>query len=249
MKGLPRFFVEPGQITGGIVTLAGGDVHHLRSVLRLRPGDEIAVADGLGTDYRVRLTRIERAEAKGVIVAEGASRGEPPLAVTLIAGLSRGERMEYTIQKATEIGVAAIVPVITERCVAAPEAERLSGRLERWRRIAAEAAKQSGRGRVPVVARPVDWAAAVGEWRREFPLLIPWEESDGPRLKDVLQTLGPVSALGLAVGPEGGLTGEEVALAVSQGGRPVTLGPRILRTETAGPVAAALCLYELGDLG
>lgn len=262
MKGLPRFFVEPARVAGGIVILVGGDVHHLRSVLRLRPGDEIAVADGLGTDYRVRLTRIERSEAEGAVVAQNASAGEPSLAVTLFTGLSKGERMEYTIQKATEIGVTAIVPVITERSVKAPAAERFSGRLERWRRIAAEAAKQSGRGRVPAVAEPVHWEAAINERGASLPasaslpepppsppLLIPWEEAGGPRLKEALRAMAPVRSLGIAVGPEGGLTADEVALGVSRGAVAVTLGPRILRTETAGPVAAALCLYELGDLG
>ncbi|MHB1125799.1 MAG: 16S rRNA (uracil(1498)-N(3))-methyltransferase [Bacillota bacterium] len=243
-----RFFVEPHQITEDWVVIKGADLRHLNLVLRMRPGQEIEVADGYGCEYRVQLVTVSQEQAEGRIMERKISRSEPAVEVVLYQGLSKGDKLELVIQKGVEVGVKQIIPVISERTVI--QWKRSGGqRLDRWQRVAMEAAKQSRRGCIPEVTEPVELIPCLEHWPEGLFGLFLWEEERSKGLKEVLRQAENPRRVALMVGPEGGFTAEEASLAAERGLIPVSLGPRILRTETAGIVALALVLYELGDLG
>lgn len=240
-----RFFLE--RVTGDRVELGKEDSHHLLKVMRAQPGESFTVlAEGL--QYDCELTEVAEGRAVGRVVAQRPAGGEPPVRITLLQGLAKGEKMEEVIQHGTEIGVCAFVPVATARAVVKLDTKKAAERVERWQRIAREAAEQSRRGAVPKVAPVTSWKEATAGVAQYDLALVPWEEGGEP-LKAVLAEAKDVRTVAVFIGPEGGLSPEEVALARERGARAVTLGPRILRTETAGLAAAAAILYALGDLG
>ncbi|MDK2855823.1 MAG: rRNA (uracil1498-N3)-methyltransferase [Bacillota bacterium] len=247
---MQRFYAPPEHFTGGRVHLSAEEAHHVCRVLRLGPGAQVYVFDGLGREYLVEIEIANGRAVSGRILAELPQGREAPLALTLAQGLAKGDKLELVIQKATEIGVQAVIPLHTARSVVKPsEGTR---RTERWQRIAREATKQCGRAFVPRI-ESITTLRALSERFGEFDaVFIFWEEERARRLKAALAELaerGSVRRLLILVGPEGGFTPDEVGLVVEAGALPVTLGPRILRTETAGLVAASIILYELGDLG
>lgn len=242
----PRVFVRPDAIQGDRVQFEPGETRHLGRVRRLRPGDLVDATDGTGQLYTVRLTALDAERAWGSIEARTAPGRESPCAITLAQAILKGDRMAWLVQKATELGVARIVPMETARVVARPDPGTSSHR--RWERIAREAVKQSRRVVVPVVERPRDFAEATAEARSHDLALLCWEGS-GPTLDEAVPATCRPARLLLLIGPEGGFTPEEVALAEGVGARPVSLGPRILRAESAGLVAVALAQYRFGDLG
>jgi 16S rRNA (uracil1498-N3)-methyltransferase len=241
-----RFFVDFTPAEGQEVTLTGALAHQLGRVLRLRPGATIVLLDGSGREFTVELTGFAAAQVTGRVVASRRNEAEPSLAVTLYAAPLKGDHFAWTLQKCTEVGAAAFVPILTERTVAGGEAPEGSSRLERWRRIVREAAEQSGRGRIPPVHPPLRFAEACRAAAAAGPALIPWEEERARTLREASEALlgvaGPPVAVSLFIGPEGGFSPGEVALAREQGLVPVTLGPRILRAETAALVATALVI-------
>ncbi len=244
---MTRFFVD--QVTEGRVVLDRHDSHHLLRVMRARIGDQFTVlADGV--EYLCALEAVEDGQAVGGVVSSQPARGEPPLHITLMQGLAKGDKMETVIQHGTEVGISAFVPVATSRAVVKLDAKKAADRVARWQRIAREAAEQSRRGAVPEVAPLASWKEALARCSEFDLVLVPWEEGGEP-LRQVLAEAAAKQARRVAVfiGPEGGLSPQEVELARQQGARTVTLGPRILRTETAGLAAAAAILYALGDLG
>lgn len=245
---LHRFFVTEPVGTGS-VRIAGPDLHHLRDVLRLSGGDEIAVADTEGHQAVARLVSVGAEQALAEVVNVLPDMFEPD--VTLIQGLSRGPKMDLVMQKVTEIGVRRITPVVMKRSIVKLDPVERWERADRWRKIVAEAAKQSQRATVPTVDEPVDFAK-LDEVLDGFDiLLVPWEESANTGIGEALRHAEATSASRVAVviGPEGGMEAGEVDALMSHGAVPVTLGPTILRTETAGIVAVALASYELGGLG
>lgn len=246
-----RFFAPPEHFRAEKVRLAGEEAHHLRRVLRLGPGAQVYVFDGQGREYQVEIEGWEGDAVLGRILAEVTPVPEAPLELTLAQGLAKGDKLELVIQKATEIGVQAVVPLHTGRSVVRPSG-RDGERAARWERVAREAAKQCRRARVPRV-EPITPLPALGERFHEYDaVLLLWEEERTRRLKEALhelRTQGTCRRLLILIGPEGGFLPAEVELAVAGGALPVSLGPRILRTETAGLVAASIVLYELGDLG
>lgn len=183
------------------------------------------------------------------VLRRGAAGGEPPLRVVLVQGLAKGDRMDTVVQKGTELGAAAFWPVLCKRSVVRLDASKKAARLQRWQRIAAGAAKQCRRALVPEVLQPLDWSAALNIIPPGALVLVPWENETGCTLKEVLQSRSRPDEVYLLIGPEGGLEDNEVEEARLRGGIPVTLGPRILRTETAGPAVVAMILYQWGDLG
>ena len=249
-----RFFVDFTPAEGQEVTLTGALAHQVGRVLRLRPGATIVLLDGSGREFTVELTGFAAAPrahpVTGRVVASRQNEAEPSLAVTLYAAPLKGDHFAWTLQKCTEVGAAAFVPILTERTVAGGEAPEGSARLERWRRIVREAAEQSGRGRIPPVRPPLRFADACRAAAAAGPALIPWEEERARTLREVSEALlgaaDPPVAVSLFIGPEGGFSPGEVALAREQGLAPVTLGPRILRAETAALVATALMIAEYG---
>lgn len=237
----------PAYAVGDRLTLPKADSHHLLRVMRAAEGEPFVALSG-GWAYECRLAEVEAGLAIGEVVAVAEAGGEPPVQITLFQGLAKGEKMETVIQHGTEIGICRFVPVATSRAVVKLEAKKAAERVERWQRIAQEAAEQSRRGRVPAVDPVHSWKEAVARAAEFDLLLVPWEEG-GEGLKAVFTAHPGARRIALFVGPEGGLSAEEVALAKQKGAVAVTLGPRILRTETAPLVAAAAILFAQGDMG
>jgi 16S rRNA (uracil1498-N3)-methyltransferase len=245
---MSRFYVPTPQIEKGMLRVEGNEVKHIRRVLRLKAGDEIIVFDSLGKEYEG--TIIEETTSSVVIKIQNIflSKRDSPLDVTLAQSLLKGEKMDYLIQKATELGVKEIIPFFSFRSV--PLLEK-SGRLKRhhrWGRIAIEASKQCGRGVVPKIEPLQDYSemlqlASPGSLR-----LILWER-EGGKLKEVLERSKEKTRIFFIIGPEGGFSQEEVEEAKRAGFIPVTLGGRILRAETTSLCLLSILQYEQGDIG
>jgi 16S rRNA (uracil1498-N3)-methyltransferase len=243
---MPRFFLGTHADAGSRVTFDAREARHLSRVLRLGPGDEVRALDGRGRELTVRLIRVTGAQAEGWVLAVEAPRTESPLALTLVQGLPKADKMEVIVRMATELGVSRIVPVLTARSVVRVVPGREGGRLDRWRRVAREAAKQCGRTTLPDIepVRPLD---AWVQGRASPGLLVCLWEEERARLFERLPG-GPVAEAAVVVGPEGGLAASEVDRLRAGGAVVAGLGPRMLRTETAGPVAVALLQARYGDL-
>jgi 16S rRNA (uracil1498-N3)-methyltransferase len=240
---VPRLFVPPEQLADSPrVTLTPAQARHLLSVLRLSPGAEIEVFDGSGGRFRALL-------ADGSLeIGARLSDDRRPIDVALAQALIKGEKMDLVVQKATELGASRIVPFTTARTVPRLDPERGAARAERWRRIAQEGARQSGRADVPRVEVPLGWDALLAEARADADRRALLLDPDESRVRLGAAARG-VSRLLLAVGPEGGFSGEERTSAIENGFVPVALGPQVLRTETAGLVALAVVLHVHGALG
>jgi 16S rRNA (uracil1498-N3)-methyltransferase len=243
-----RFLVRPDAIVGGRVRFDAAEAHHLGRVLRLRPGARLEATDGTGRVFTVRLEALGASDAWGAILAEALSVPESPCAITLAQAVLKGERMTWLVQKATELGVARIVPVETDRVVRRASAERASARQTRWQRVAREAVKQSRRAIVPPVEPVRRLAEVLAEAPRYDAAWLLWEGGGVP-LAVAAREAGRPSRLLLLVGPEGGFRGDEALSAEAAGARLVGLGPRILRAESAALVGLALCQHLFGDLG
>jgi 16S rRNA (uracil1498-N3)-methyltransferase len=239
--------LAPGAVRGEQVTFPAAAAHHLGRVLRAHVGDVVEAVDAGGTLLSVRLTALAARRADGVIVARTRLATESPLDLTLAQGVPKGDKMDGVIRMATELGVTRVVPLLTERTVVRLEPARWSARLGRWQRIAKEAAQQSGRAAVPEIATPREVSSWGPEAGRAGLLVCLWEEErEG---LDKRLPPGPRPRVTVVVGPEGGLTADEVRGLADAGAVVAGLGPRLLRTETAGAVAVALLQSRYGDLG
>lgn len=245
---LRRIFSDARLRANADVTLRGDAANHVLRVLRLRRGDELVLFDGSGSDYAGEITRIGRDDVTVSVGAGREVRAESPLAITLLQGICRGPRMDTVIQKATELGVSRIEPVLAERSVVRLGDERAGRKQEHWLRVAIAAAEQSGRSRIPEVAEPRKFEDAVPAMveRQAAPHARLLLDPGGASIRG-LGALAP--AVTLLVGPEGGLTEAERRLAADFGFSAVRLGPRILRTETAPLAALAVLQFLAGDLG
>lgn len=241
-----RFFVD-GELAG-TVAITGPDARHIGRVLRLGPGAEIIVADKAGRIGRAVITAVTPAAVNAEVRELLAADHEPPVRVSLAQGLPKGDKLEYIIQKAVELGAAAVVPLACENCTVRYDEAKRGSRRDRWQKIAAEAAKQCGRGAVPAVAPVASLAAALAGADEDTALIMLYEGEGGRPLADILAGCAASSYL-LLVGPEGGFSQAEAVLCRARGAQVATLGPRILRTETASLAALAIVLYEKGDLG
>ena len=243
-----RFTISPERRDGAQVRFDREESHHLARVLRLEPGDTVVAVDGSGRDYTVRLDTVS-IESTGTIVGETVRDTESPFAITLVQGLPKGDKLEAVIRAATELGVARIAPALTERTVVRLDAARAATRLARWDRVAREATKQCGRSRVPVVDPPRPLASIVSVPAEAGTLrLCLWEEAR-MALAETLRALATAPArASVIVGPEGGLTSDEAAAAARAGWHVVGFGPRVLRTETAGPAIVSALQSRFGDL-
>jgi 16S rRNA (uracil1498-N3)-methyltransferase len=239
-----RFTLQPDQLAGGRVTFDADESRHLSRVLRLRPGDTVIASDGAGRDYTVRLEAVGEA-ARGTVIAEAAGVPESPLAITLVQGVPKGDKMEAIVRAATELGVARFRPALCERTIVRLEPARWRDRARRWQRVAREAAKQSGRAIVPEVELPRPLAECLGT---AVDLTLCLWEGGGEPLGTLLAGAATPRSATVVVGPEGGLALAEVEAAKAAGSRIVSLGHRILRTETAGPAIVAILQSRLGDL-
>lgn len=242
---MPKYFVDAKDIHGDRIQAGGETAHHLLHVLRMKRGDYVLIGDGQGMDYHCAIVET-RAKDSGLTLAVQnvtPSLTEPPVRVTLYQALPKSDKMEWIIQKGVELGVHDIVPVVTARTVT--RVKDTDTRSVRYSRISEAAAAQSMRGIIPQVGRPMPLAEAVSASREDFRIAA-YENEHNESILAALQGNTPETA-GVFIGPEGGFTDEEIALFVGNGIRPVTLGPRILRTETAGMVALAqvMCALEV----
>ena len=233
-----RFFIPSACITPPTVQLTQDTAHQIINVLRMQPGDTIMVLDNSGTEWQVELTAVGKRDATGKITAHHSTVGEPKLHLTLYQGTLKAQKFEWVLQKGTELGVSYFVPVVCQRSVVRDGFEKKVGR---WQQIIQEAAEQSGRGKLPHLAQPMNLPNAIAQC--SGPSIMPWENSTEVGLKAALST-NP-STINLFIGPEGGFTAEEAILAEQAGTHLITLGPRILRAETAALAVCAAIMYEL----
>jgi 16S rRNA (uracil1498-N3)-methyltransferase len=244
-----RFFVDPGQIKGNRAVLAGNTARQIAVVLRLKPGDTVRLLDGTGKEHEARIEAVAKDEVVAEIASSARCAGEPSLRLGLAVCLPKGDKLDFVVQKSTELGISELIVVISERTVSRPNASKMSDRLARWRRIATEAAEQSGRGKAPEVKGIVE-IDALPQVAEGYGLrLVAWEDEDGTSLKEALRAHRGASSVLLVVGPEGGLVEREALYLKAAGMASVSLGRRILRCETAAIAACAAIMYELeGEL-
>lgn len=239
-----HFFVAPDAIAGDVVTITGDEAHHAARVLRVRPGEAITVADGSGRFLDAVVSDVDD-EVRADVLKETFIEAPRPR-VTLYQALTKGDKLDEVVQKATEVGVARIVPFEAERSVVTWDARKRAKARERWEAVARSAAKQCRAPRLTIIEDVADHATAA--LRTEGRVLALHEADDATPLRHALAGPAP-DALSVVVGPEGGFADAEIEALREGGAEVVWLGPRILRTETAGPVAAAIVAYVYGDLG
>lgn len=239
MADLHRFFVPAASLADDPVKLSGEPLHHLRTVLRRGPGTEILLLDGTGNCCRARLDTVGRELATATVIERWLEQ-EKPCPLRLLQALPKGDKFELVLQKGTELGVCIFQPVVSERAISRQE----SGRTARWERIIGEATRQSRRPRLPQLAPLLPLAEALAMVDEPLRLVL-WEKGARP-LAEVLP-IEPPAGVALLVGPEGGFSAGEIAVVGAAGFLPVHLGPRILRTETAGLAIAAVLQYRYGD--
>lgn len=235
-----RFFLPTSSFQDDTVSFPPETTHQIRRVLRLRTGEKIVCLDNQGWVYRVELTEIGATRVLGSILARDAVSGEPPVRLHMLLCLSQREKFEWMLQKCTEVGAGEFTPVLSSRSLV-QETRSLENKYPRWARIIQEAAEQSGRGRIPRLNPTVPFDTAL---KQTAPLsdlrLLVWEGEQTLRLTEALRAHNNIDAVSLLIGPEGGLSAEEAALAADNGWKSVSLGRRILRMETAAVVSAAL---------
>lgn len=247
-----RFFVTPEVLAQQPVVLTGDQARQIYRVLRLRAGAHVVLLDGTGWAYEAVVIASYEDRVTLETINRWQPRSEPRLHITLFQAVLKGDRFGWVLQKGTEVGISRFVPMVCERNVVS-DLGAMAEKRARWERIVREAAEQSGRARLPELASPQAFTGALPAGSAasdSFLRLIPWEGEQQRGLRDVLRAcnLAGLRGIELFVGPEGGFSDEEVSLAERQGVVPISLGPRILRAETAGLVAAAVILYEAGEM-
>jgi 16S rRNA (uracil1498-N3)-methyltransferase len=244
-----RFFVRPDDVSSQELRLRGDEADHLTRVLRLGPGAQVIVFDGCGHEY---VTVVEGRESDGVvcrILFDTTPQSTPIVSITLGQGLPKAEKFARVIQQTTELGVSDIVPLMTDRVIPHLSGSHLARKVDRWQKLAREACKQSGRARVPSVHPPTPVEAFLASCHNAELKLLLWEREETRLLRTVLACSTAVASVAVVVGPEGGLTPQEVACGEAYGFLATGLGKRILRTETAAVVVVALLQHRFGDLG
>ncbi len=242
-----HFFVKQEQITEHGICITGGDVNHIRNVLRMKPGEQITVSSGENRkEYRCELVQMDESCVTAKILWADQPDAELPSEICLFQGLPKGDKMELIIQKAVELGACRIVPMATRRAVVRLDQKKAESKQKRWSAVSESAAKQSKRMRVPEVTRVMTFAEAVEYARRYDRRLIPYELAGGmERTRSLLSAVRPGESVAVFIGPEGGFDEQEIALARAAGIEPVTLGRRILRTETAGMTVLSVLMFLL----
>lgn len=244
-----RFYISEEQISENEITIQGGDVNHIRNVLRLEEGDWVIACNGEGRDYVSRIRKIEKDFVLLRVEKLQETGSELPTKITLFQGIPKKDKMEFIIQKSVELGVYEIVPVMMKRCVVRlSDEKKLLKRQERWQAIAEAAAKQCDRGIIPVVHRPVSMEEAIDMAKSLEYNMIPYELQDGiDKSREIVAHACSRESVGIFIGPEGGFETAEVEQAVACGMEPITLGKRILRTETAGMALLAILMFQMQD--
>jgi 16S rRNA (uracil1498-N3)-methyltransferase len=242
MSRPPRFFIAPSQVSGSRISVTDEDVRHIAAVLRMKIGDALLLCDGQGTEYQAAIAELSKSEIKADIVSQS-SRASTGPRITLGQGLPKSDKMDWIVQKATELGVSDIVPLVTERTIVKIRDEEK--RISRWQKIAREAAMQSDRLDIPQIGTVVGFKVFLRALNPEpgTLLLLPWEESSAP-IKDVLTQHAGAAQIIVLIGPEGGFSSAEASMAREKGFHALSLGPNILRTETAAIAVLSMLTYE-----
>ena len=241
-----HFFVTPQQVKGNCIYIEGSDVNHIKNVLRMKIGEELEISDGDNKKYLCQIGSMTSEEVCVTIKEERSADTELPSKIYLFQGLPKSDKMELIVQKAVELGAYEIIPVATKRAVVKLDEKKASKKVERWNGIAESGAKQSGRSVVPKVTDVMTWKQAM-EYARDLDVvLIPYELAEGmEETREMIGGIQPGQSVGIFIGPEGGFETSEIESAMEYGAKPITLGKRILRTETAGLTTLSILMYHL----
>ena len=247
-----RFFVDTHQINSiqNRIIIENEDVKHISRVLRLKEKDKVEICDGENTEYICEIQSIDKNSVLLSIIDKKQSIKEPSIKTVLYQGVPKGDKMSFIIQKTVELGITEIIPVEMKRTVVQFGDRDKQNKIDRWKKIALEAAKQSKRGIIPAVHSPLNFGQALEHSKKNQLNIMPYENENKKGFRAVMESLNKdnIDNIGIWIGPEGGLDEEEVAKAINNKIHLITLGPRILRTETAGFTTLSLIMYELGDL-
>ena len=243
---MQHFFVTPSQVEGERIYIEGSDVNHMKNVLRMRPGEAVAISDGDNLKYRCVVEGYEEGRAVLAIQQRMPVDTELPCRITLFQGLPKQDKMELIVQKAVELGASQVVPVATRRSVVKLDEKKAAKKLQRWQQIAESAAKQAGRGYIPQVSSVLSYQEALEKAGDLDVLLSTYELAEGmEEARKVVASIAQGQSVGIFIGPEGGFEKEEVDAAIHQGAKAITLGRRILRTETAGLAILSILMFRL----
>ena len=244
-----RFFFEPAQVSGDKLTLTGQDVRHIRTVLRLRPGNEVVLFDGQGSEYRARIIDSTSRQVTLSILHKYAAISESHVEITIGQALVKARKMDRVVRQLTELGVFAFIPFVAERSVPRPGPARLADRERRWETIAREALKQCGRSRAPDIGPVTPFQDLISAQEPYDSKIIFHARGSNMTAMSSFKSLEKVRKVLALIGPEGGFTDEEVNSAVHFGFVCISLGPRVLQADTAAIAASAILQHLFGDLG
>lgn len=241
-----QFFIDDSQVMDGEVLIEGSDVNHIKNVLRMKPGEKVRVSTENGKNYFCCITELREESVRAEIVEELTEGTELPNKIYLFQGLPKSDKMELIIQKAVELGAYQIVPVAMKNCVVKLDAKKAENKVKRWQEIAKSAAKQSKRSLIPTVEMPLRYEDAISLAVQLDVVLVPYENERGMEAtRSVVEGIRPGQSIGIFIGPEGGFAEDEIALAKSHDMALLSLGRRILRTETAGLAMLSILTYQL----
>lgn len=245
-----QFFVEDAQISNGIVTIENEDVNHIKNVLRLKCGEKVRISSNSGENYFGEIDTLADRMVLVRILEEHAANTELPNKIYLFQGLPKSDKLEFIIQKAVELGACEIIPVAMKNCVVKLDEKKASAKQTRWQEIAKSAAKQSKRSIIPTVRKPLSYREALEAAAALDVRLVPYENERGmAATKEAVEAVRPGQSIGIFIGPEGGFAEDEIALAKERGMQLVSLGRRILRTETAGLAMLSILMYYIESAG
>lgn len=243
-----RFFVEPSQIGEQEIVITGSDVNHIKNVLRMRIGEEIAISDGQEREYYCIIDKLEEDQVIACVKESAEESKELPVKITLFQGIPKSDKLELIIQKAVELGASEIVPVSMKRSIAKIEPKKADKKIERFNAIALSAAKQAKRSVIPTVLMPMSWKEALNYGKTMERCIVPYEDARGiSYARNLVKGLHGVKSIGIYIGPEGGFDESEIEQAKEAGFEIMTLGKRILRTETAGLAILSILMFELEE--
>ena len=245
---MQHFFVTPDQVQEDKIYIDGSDVNHIKNVLRMRIGEEVTVNDGNNQSYLCEIRAFEDEQVVLDIIESKTTDSELLSKIYLFQGLPKQDKMELIVQKAVELGAYQVIPVATKRAVVKLDEKKAAKKVARWQQIAESAAKQAGRGYIPEVHEVMNYREALEYAKSLDVVLIPYELAEGMReTKEILASIKKGDSIGVFIGPEGGFEREEVEKAIEMGAKVITLGKRILRTETAGLTTLSVLMFQIED--
>lgn len=241
-----QFFVEDAQVGDASVTIEGGDVNHIRNVLRMKCGERVRISTETGRNFYCEIAEVTECMVRADIIEECAEGTELPNKIYLFQGLPKNDKMELIIQKAVELGAYEIIPVAMKNCVVKLDDKKAASKVARWQEIAKSAAKQSKRSLIPMIRMPISYKLAIEAAKELDVVLIPYENERGmAATKEAIEAIRPGQSIGIFIGPEGGFTDAEISIAKDENMQLISLGRRILRTETAGLAAMSILMYHI----